>query len=98
MFRRKKISTAHFARLEKKKILCTFRKKKFTARLAHLGKKLFSARLACLDLRPSHTESSTGGRPLMTKIFTDHLQPSATIGDHGHKKNVAVTHFGRRLV
>ena len=25
----------------------------------------------------------------MTKIFTDHLQPSATIGDHGHKNNVA---------
>ena len=42
-------------------------------------------------LRPSHTESLTGGRPLMSKIFTYHLQPSATICDHGHKKHYAVT-------
>ena len=43
-------------------------------------------------LRPSHTESSTGGRPLITKIFTDHLQPSVTIGDHGHKKKMLQSH------
>ena len=30
-------------------------------------------------LRPSHTKSLTGGRPLMTKIFTDHLRPLATM-------------------